>query len=83
MAYNEEIRTPGQGLIDTLSSNVRIEEANGRVVYTDQNGNVTRIDTGDSTIYSDGTVSTTITAAYLLQNDGTDDRLFFGDDDEL
>lgn len=40
-----------------------------------------RLPSGDYGIqFSDGTVTTTITAASIVQNDGEDDRLFLGNE---
>lgn len=56
MSYQETIRTPGQGLVSTLSGDIQIQEGIGRMVIYDPTSQVELVNI-DRTgfLFSDGT----------------------------
>lgn len=82
MAIIKKITQPGNNIISTLNGQIRIDEGRGRMVIYDP---VTQeeINVVDRTGYylTDGTVSTKINAGNIVQNDGSTDRLFMGNED--
>lgn len=82
MAVVKKVTQPGNNIISTLNGQIRIDEGRGRMVIYDP---VTQeeINVVDRTGYylTDGTVSTKINAGNIVQNDGSTDRLFMGNEE--
>ena len=82
MAIVKKITQPGNNIISTLNGQIRIDEGRGRMVIYDP---ITQeeINVVDRSGYylTDGTVSTRINPGNIVQNDGTTDRLFMGNEE--
>ena len=82
MAYQETIRTPGQGIVSTLGGQIQIEEGLGRmVIYDSQTGQEINIVDRTGYYLTDGTVSTKINPGNIIQNDGTNNRILLGNEE--
>jgi hypothetical protein len=82
MSYDASVSYSGNKSISTLGGQIRLEEGRGRlVIYDSLTGKEINIVDRTGYYLTDGVVSTKINPGNFIQNDGTHDRLFLGNED--
>lgn len=69
--------------VSTLSGNISLEQAAGRLAVYNNNGVPLTIVDQTGFLTTDGVTSTRINPPGIIQNDGINDRILLGDDSKL
>lgn len=82
MSYESNVSYAGKKSISTLGGQIRLEEGRGRlVIYDSETGKEINVVDRSGYYLTDGLVSTKIAPGHIVQNDGTYDRIFMGNEE--